>query len=170
MPVILETEKFVVNAHDQPHHHRDNGGHAVVSPKQRFEDRTAMPMDLYLMMMKLVMITGEAITQVMRQKGIPVVRINYQDNGNWAYFPQSAKPPHLHIHLYVRSTDEAHPEGDERFRPFPQALFFPYMVEDPDYYRSFKAYTQEDCTDIKDEIGRLLETPKYHGLRDELYG
>jgi diadenosine tetraphosphate (Ap4A) HIT family hydrolase len=165
MPLILETKDFIIKGHDHPHHDRDNGGHAVVAPKQRFSDRTQMPLDLYLEMMQWVLIAGVAITSVMKRKGIPVVRINYQDNDNWAYFPQSAKVPHVHVHLYVRSAREIHPEGNKRFRPFPHALFAPFRDDDPDYYRSFKPYSDADCLDIKNEIERLLATPKYAELK-----
>jgi diadenosine tetraphosphate (Ap4A) HIT family hydrolase len=165
MPVIVETNNFIIKGHDQPHHDRDNGGHAVVVPKQAFSDRTQMPINLYLEMMQWVLIAGEAITSVMRRKGIPVVRANYQDNGNWAYFPQSAKEPHVHVHLYIRSEQEVHPKGDKRFRPFPHALFFPYIVEDPDYYRSFKPYSDEDCLDMRNEVNSLLATTKYTELK-----
>lgn len=165
MPIIFETKNFIIKGHDHPHHDRDNGGHAVVSPKQRFSDRTQMPMDLYVEMMQWVLIAGEAITLVMRRKGIPVVRINYQDNGNWAYFPHTDKAPHVHVQLYVRSAREVHPEGDKRFRPFPHALFFPYIGEDPEYYRSFQPYSDEDCSEIRREIESLLVTTKYAELK-----
>lgn len=168
MPIILATKKFIVAGHDNPHHDRNNGGHAKVAPKEKFGDRTEMPMDLYLTMMQLVMISGEAITKVMTQKGIDVVRINYQDNGNWSYFPSMKKDPHIHVHLYVRSNGEKHPSGDERFRAFPEALFFPFIGDNPEYYNSFKPYTETDCADIRAEIEKLLDTQKYFGLRQQL--
>lgn len=103
MPLILETPDFIVQGHDQPHHDRNNGGHAKITPKHHYLDITQMPTDLYLTMMQFVRITGEAITHIMRKKGIDVVRINYQDNGNWPYFPSMNKEPQVHVHLYVRS-------------------------------------------------------------------
>ena len=127
MPTILETKDFLVIGSDKPHHDRNNGGHAKVSPKGTYSDRTEMPMDLYVAMMELVMVTGEAIISVMRQKGVDVVRINYQDNGNWSYFPGMQRKPHIHIHLYVRSNGEKHPAGDQRFQAFPEALFLPFI-------------------------------------------
>jgi diadenosine tetraphosphate (Ap4A) HIT family hydrolase len=168
MPLILETPKFIVAGHDQPHHDRDNGGHAKVYPKKRYADRTEMPMDEYLALMQLVMVTGEAIMTVMRQRGIDVVRINYQDNGNWGYFPSMNREPHLHIHLYVRSAHEQHPGGDARFRAFPDALAFPFINDFPEYYQSFKPYSVEDCAAIRTEIERLLETEKYVGVKEKL--
>ena len=168
MPIILETHKFTVAGHDKPHHDRNNGGHAKVSPKERYGDRTEMPTELYLSMMQLVRVTGEAITAVMRRKGVDVVRINYQDNGNWSYFPSMKRDPHIHVHLYVRSSDEKHPQGDERFKAFPEALVFPFVGDNLEYYESFQPYSEEDCADIRVEIERLLETDKYKGVKENL--
>jgi len=165
MPTILETKDFLVLGSDRPHHDRNNGGHAKVLPKLAYSDRTEMPIGLYIVMMELVLITGEAIIKVMRQKGIDVVRINYQDNGNWSYFPQIQKQPHIHIHLYVRSNGEKHPTGDPRFHAFPEALYLPFIGHHPDYYESFQPYSQEDCLDFKNEILRLLTTDKYKDLK-----
>ena len=169
MPVIFETEKYIVVGHDQPHHDRNNGGHAKVSPKEKYGDRTEMPMQLYIGLMQLVLVAGEAITNVMRSKEIDVVRINYQDNGNWSYFPNVKKDPHIHVHLYVRSNGEVHPNGDERFKAFPDALYFPYRGDSPEYYESFQPYSEQDCEDIRKEIERLLETDKYQGVKESLY-
>ncbi|MBP9819505.1 hypothetical protein KBC79_02080 [Candidatus Woesebacteria bacterium] len=168
MPIIIETNNFIVAGHDQPHHDRNNGGHAKVYPKERFADRTEMPMDLYVALMQLVMVTGEAIITVMRRKGIDVVRINYQDNGNWSYFPSMKKEPQVHVHLYVRARNEVHPDGDKRFQAFPEALFFPFIGENPEYYQNFQPYSDEDCTDIGAEIERLLGSEKYKSVGGKL--
>lgn len=105
---------------------------------------------------------------MMKKKVIDIVRINYQDNGNWSYFPSMRKDPHIHVHLYVRSNNEKHPTGDKRFKAFPDALYFPFRDDAPEYYESFKPYTDEDCKDIRDEIERLLDTEKYKGVRENL--
>lgn len=167
MPIIFETDKYIVQGHDRPHHDRDNGGHAKVSPKAKYADRSEMPEDLYLALMMLVRIAGEAITSVMTAKGIPIARINYQDNGNWSYFPSMKKDPQIHLHLYVRSYEEKHPAGDPRFKPFPHAMVAPFIGDAPEYYESFKPYTAQDCQDIKAEIERLLET-KYKDWKEKV--
>ncbi len=169
MPLIFDTKEFTVMGHDHPHHDRNNGGHAVITPKHAYADRTQMPLSQYTTMMQLVRITGVAIASVMRSKGIDVVRINYQDNGNWAYFPQMKRTPQLHVHLYVRSTHEKHPTGDERFLAFPNALFFPFIGDHPEYYESFYPYSEQDCADFKSEIERLLQTKEYWELKNTLF-
>jgi diadenosine tetraphosphate (Ap4A) HIT family hydrolase len=167
MPIIFETDNFVVKGHDKPHHDRNNGGHAVVSPKNRYSDRTKMPIELYIFLMILVRITGEAITNVMTLKGLSIARINYQDNGNWSYFPSMKKEPHIHIHLYVRSYEEKHPTGDSRFKAFPDAIASPFVGDYPEFYESFKPYSDEDCKDIGVEIEKLLDT-KYQEWKNKL--
>lgn len=163
MPTIIETERFIVTAHDNPHHHRENGGHSKISPKERFADRTEMPVDLATELMILTMIVSEAVTKVMSAKGIPVVRTNYQDNGNWSYKPTMAKEPHIHVHLYVRSKNEKHPQNDPRFQAFPESLVFPPIDDGTNYYQSFEPYTLTDCSEIRGEIIQLAQSNKYSG-------
>lgn len=159
MPLILETQDFIVDAHDKPHHSRENGGHIKVKPKKRFAHRHEMPLDLSAGLMHLTMIVGEALTIVMKAKGLDIVRINYQDNGNWAYKPEINKEPHLHVHLYVRTSHEKHSDNNPKFQAFPDALVFP--PPNTDYYDHFVALTETDCFDIKEEILSLLKTEKY---------
>ena len=168
MPIILETKNFIVLAPDRPHHHRNNGGHIKVSSKQNFAERTQMPRELYLEMMEVVRLVGEAIPLALKKLDINVVRINYQDNGNWSFFPDAETKPYVHVHLYIRTLGEAHPTNDPRFQPFPHALSFPYIKEHPEYYESFKCFSEDDCGIIKNEILGLLNTVKYEMLKNIL--
>ncbi len=95
---------------------RGNGGHIVIAPKQRFHHRHEMPLDLAASLMHLTMVVGEAFMSVMKQEGMDAVRINYQDNGNWAY-KEPKQEPQLHIHLYMRTTHEKHPAGGPCSKP-----------------------------------------------------
>lgn len=163
MSLILENKDFVVTAHDKPHHSRENGGHIIIRPKQQFAHRQEMPLDLAADLMHLTMVVGEAATKVMRASGVDVVRINYQDNGNWAYKPEINKTNQLHVHLYLRSPQEKHPDDDPRFQPFPDALVFPPPTTN--YYDKFVSLTDQDCANIKQEIIKLLATAKYQNVR-----
>lgn len=161
MSVIVQTEDFVVSAHDKPHHSRENGGHIVITPKQKFAHRYEMPLDLASKLMHMTMIVGEAATNALRARGLEVVRINYQDNGNWAYKHPNPQPQ-LHKHLYIRTANEKHPTNDPRFQSFPDALVFP--DPDTDYYDQFAPLNDEDCAAIKQDYDRLLATDKYSGV------
>lgn len=162
MPLILETKDFIIDGHDKPHHSRENGGHIKVRPKQAFEHRYEMPLDLAANLMHLTMATGEAATTVLRANGIEVVRINYQDNGNWAYKPEFNHANRLHVHLYIRTAHEKHPDNNPLFQPFPDALVFPPPTTD--FYDKFQPLTKQDCASIKDELLRLLKTDKYKSV------
>lgn len=162
MPKILETKNFTVVGHERPHQSRENGGHVVITPKKRYAHRYEMPLSLGTALMHLSMIVGEATTNIMRKNGLDVARINYQDNGNWSYKPIYNKPPHLHVHLYVRTKGESHPDKDKRFQAFPDALVF--APPESDYYKNFKPLTEKDCQDIKEEFERLLATDRYQDV------
>jgi hypothetical protein len=166
MALILETQDFIVESHDKTHHSRENGGHLKVKPKLPFVHRQEMPLDLAAGLMHLTMIAGEAATNVLRNQGLDIVRINYQDNGNWAYKPEINKTNHLHVHLYIRTSAEKHPDNDPRFQPFPDALVFP--PPDTNYYDHFVPLNEADCSEIKNEILRLLQTDKYLGAQFKL--
>ena len=162
MPKILETKNFTVVGHDRPHQSRENGGQVVITPKKRYAHRYEMSLHLGTALMHLTMVVGEALTKVMKSKGFDVVRINYQDNGNWAYKPTFNKPPHLHVHLYVRTRNESHPTKDKRFQAFPEALVFPPL--ESGYYKDFQPLTEKDCIDIKREFEKLLTIKKYNDI------
>lgn len=162
MALILETQDFIVESHDKAHHSRENGGHLKIKPKQAFVHRQDMPLDLAAGLMHLTMVAGEAATNVLRRKGLDIVRINYQDNGNWAYKPEINKPNHLHMHLYIRTSHEMHPDNDPRFQPFPDALVFPPPTTN--YYDHFEPLSSDDCSDIKTEMLSLLAGDKYRDV------
>jgi hypothetical protein len=162
MPHILETEHFIAQAHDKPHHSRENGGHVKITPKDQYASRQDLPLPLATELIHLSMVLGEAVTNVMRSKGLDVVRINYQDNGNWSYKESMKKDPILHLHLYVRCWGEKHPTDDPRFQPFPEALVFPPY--ESGYYEKFQSLTEEDCHDIRTEFVKLLASEKYNDV------
>ena len=95
MPVILESKHFVILAPEQPHVSRRDGGHLIINPRIAVEDRTQLGREQAVELVKLTMVTGEAMRTVLTRRGIDIGRINYQDNGNWR--------PQLHVHLYGRA-------------------------------------------------------------------
>ncbi len=150
--MIYETEDFTVVAADHPHHSRENGGHIIILPKQHYSDHFDLPLDIATDFMHLSMLVGEAATIALRKRGLNVVRINYQEMGNWAYKPEWNSKPNVHLHMLIRTTHEKHPDNDPRFQAFPEALTLPPMG---DYYAKFKPLTEEDCEAIRAEIDTL---------------
>jgi diadenosine tetraphosphate (Ap4A) HIT family hydrolase len=114
------------------------------------EDRTKLSGEQAIELMKLTMVAGEAMKNVLTQKGIEIGRINYQDNGNWR--------PELHVHLYGRARGATiqtygHPLA---LPPTPQAF--------REQMGNLEPLGVEDIAELKAEIVRLLGTHKYRGF------
>ena len=108
---IFQTNNFIVEAVEQPHVSREDGGHIKITPKVKLIDRTQLTPQLAIECMRLTMVVGEAIATALNRRGVDVGRINYQDNGNWSVFKPEG--PYFHIHLYGRANSaKIHKWGD----------------------------------------------------------
>lgn len=151
MTAIFQTNNFSIETpSEKPHVSRSDGGHIVIAPKIRVGDVTKLTPPLAIELMKLTMVTGEAMKAVMNQRGVDIGIINYQENGNWGVFVPGG--PHLHVHLYGRAMSA-------RTQKYGDALYFPKL--ETGFYDKNDPLTQEDISAIKSEIERLLQTEKY---------
>ncbi len=145
--MIYEARHFVLRTLDQPHVSRSEGGHIVIDPKVVVEDRTQLSREQAIELIKLTMVSGEAMKTVLSRKGINIGRINYQDNGNWR--------AELHVHLYGRAQGAT-------LQPFGHALSFPPTRE---AFRKemgkLEALREDDIVELRAEIVRLLASGKY---------
>ena len=145
--MIYEARHFVLRTLDQPHVSRSDGGHIVIDPKVVVEDRTQLSREQAIELIKLTMVSGEAMKTVLSRKGINIGRINYQDNGNWR--------AELHVHLYGRAQGAT-------LQPFGHALAFPPTRE---AFRKemgkLEALREDDIVELRAEIVRLLASGKY---------
>ncbi len=152
MPIIYETQNFIVEAPEKPHINRDDGGHIKIYPKKRIINRQGLLPHEAIELMRLTIVAGEAMTKIMNEHGVDIGRINYQDNGNWSVLkPEGA---YLHIHLYGRAKSA-------KVHKYGQACWFPHMDDNPEYYKDFKPLTAKDIKDIKKEIAKLFIEDKY---------
>ena len=119
MPLIYETTYFTVEACSKPHVSRTDGGHIIIFPKEPVGSRWDLDQLQAKALMRLSMMTGEAMQTALNEQGIPVERINFMDCGNWAI--GTRRGPRLHLHLYGRARDSAHQVHGE-------ALHFPDLV------------------------------------------
>jgi diadenosine tetraphosphate (Ap4A) HIT family hydrolase len=147
MPLVFESEHFEIAVPPHPHIARNDGGHLIIHPKVAVEDRTKLTRDQAVELMKLTMVAGEAMKNVLTSRGIDVGRINYQDNGNWRH--------ELHVHLYGRARGAT-------IQPYGHALAFPptreaFMQEMGDLER----LNDDDVAALRTEIARLLGSSKY---------
>ena len=150
MTEIYTTENFIVEAPEKPHITRADGGHIIIIPRKKIVDRINLSPKLAIELMRLTMITGEAMITVMNKRGIDIGRINYQDNGNWSIF--TPEGPYLHIHLYGRAKSA-------KINKYGDACHFPN--KDTGFYDNFEPLNSEDILEINKEIKKILKQEKY---------
>ena len=149
--IVYETKNFLVFLPNMPHIPREDGGHLVITAKEKILDRTGLNPTQAIECMRLTMLVGEAMVKGLKKQNINIERINYQENGNWAYLRHEI--PFFHIHLYGRTKNS-------KSQIWGEALNLP----DPDtgYYSSFDKLTNEDIFFIQEEIKKLEKTDKYN--------
>ena len=152
MVKIIETKNFIVEAVEKPHIDRDDGGHIKITPKSKVVDRQHLSAPLSIELMRLIAITGEAMTAVMNRRGVDIGRINYQDMGNWSVFKPEG--PFFHYHIYGRAKSA-------RYQKYGECVYLPLREQNPEYYDRFKPLNEGDIKEIKKEIERLFKTEKY---------
>lgn len=96
------------------------------------------------------MIVGEAFEKAMNTRGIPVVKINYQDMGNWAY--KTGEKPYLHYHIFGRASNATK-------QPWPESVYLP--DRGTGFYDGFEALNEEDIREIQKEIALIESEEKY---------
>ena len=147
MMLVFESENFDIATLEHPHVSRSDGGHLIINPKVPVEDRTRLSRDKAIELMKLTMVAGEAMKNVLTGRGIDIGRINYQDNGNWRH--------ELHVHLYGRARNATLQTYGHPLSLPPTAQAFKEQMGNLEPLRA------EDVAGLTAEIERLLATDKY---------
>lgn len=150
--LIYETENFRVLVPFKPHVTRADGGHIFIREKNKHTvNRYEMLPEEIVELSRLITIVGEAYEKAMNSRGVAVKRINYQDNGNWAYL--RGEIPFMHVHIYGRC------ENSEK-QKWGEALYFPNPFTD--YYRDIEPINNEDIKEIRAQIELLNNDNKYN--------
>jgi len=150
MANIYETDNFVVEARDMPHISREEGGHIRIITKEYFKDRTELSPELATELIRLSMVIGKAMKIGLTKRGIKIIRINYQENGNWAF--KSKSKPFFHLHVYGRVKDA-------KVQVFPEAIYLP--DRSAGFYKKFKPLNKGDIKQIQVEIKKLVNKGKF---------
>lgn len=151
--IIYETENFILFTNAaKPHIPREDGGHICITSKEPVCDRTEFSPSLAKELIRLSMMAGEAFVKGMAEGGVTVSRINYQENGNWAFRKQNTYKPFFHLHLYGRTVDS-------KTQKWGEALVFP----DPDtgFYDNFTPLSENDTANIAKHMDILSKSEKY---------
>ena len=153
MSVFFETQNFLVESAARPFVSRRDGGHVRIRVKdESISDRTKLTPLQAIELMRLTMLVGEAMEKVLNERGIPVVKINYEDLGNWAYKPGGSGHPFLHVHIFGRAKDAVK-------QPFPDAVYLPDRSSG--FYEGFEPLTEGDEQAIRAKIVLLLSEERF---------
>lgn len=151
MTVFYETENFIVEAHPRPFVSREEGGHIRVRIRdEEIADQTMLSPPQAIELVRLTMIVGQALLYGMNKRGVPVVRINYQEMGNWA--AKNNTRPFLHVHIFGRSKEAV-------AQPYTEAVYLP--DRSTGFYDNFVPLNEDDIVLIKNKMEELFGTEKF---------
>jgi diadenosine tetraphosphate (Ap4A) HIT family hydrolase len=151
MAEIYQTENFIVESHEKPFVSRTDGGHIRIRVKdESITDRTKLEPAVAIELIRITMVVGQALQTAMNNLGIPVVKINYQDMGNWAY--KENKLPFLHVHVFGRASNATK-------QLWPESVYLPDRKTG--FYDGFEPLNNGDVIEIKKEIEKIFQQEKY---------
>lgn len=149
--LIYETPNFIVESHEKPFVSRTDGGDIRIKVKNTdITDRTKLDQKTAVELMRLTMIVGEAFEKAMNNRGIPVIKINYQDMGTWAW--KTNTKPFLHIYVFGRS-----PKAVKQI--WPESVYLP--DRSTGFYDGFEPLNEEDVVEIRKQIDIISQQEKY---------
>ena len=149
--IIYQTEHFVLTRSARPFVSREEGGHMRVFCKRSevAERRDFTPAEA-VEFIWLSSMAGQALETVMNQRDIPVVKINFEELGNWPF--KTGDKVQFHEHIFGRAKTATKQE-------FPEAVQLPDRSSG--FYEGFESLTNDDVAAIGQEIVRLTATDKY---------
>lgn len=150
--IIYETDLLIVRAAGLPHVSRRDGGHIMVVPKRVVGERHELTPQEATECMWMTCVLDVAYKAGMSRQGIKIVKINYYEMGNWAWF-NNPPTPRFHVHMYGRVW------GTPKSQGFPEALLLP--LKGDSYYEQTERLTAEDIAVIREEIEKTIQDPKF---------
>jgi diadenosine tetraphosphate (Ap4A) HIT family hydrolase len=154
---IYETKNFIVHAPEKPLISRLDGGHIRIKVKdESISDRTKLSPAQAIELMRLTIIAGEAMEKILTQRGIPIIKINYQEMGNWAY--KRGELPYCHVQIFGRAKNATK-------QPFPESVYLP--DRSTGFYDDFIPLNEDDVAAIHQEMTDLFKLSKFS---DEIWG
>lgn len=152
MSEFYRTENFIVESHPRPFVMRTDGGHIRIRViDESIADLVDLTPKQATELTRLTMLVGEAMQAGMNERGIPVVKINYETLGNWAFKPGGGHP-FLHVHVFGRASNAAK-------QPFPEAVYLP--ARETGFYDGFEPLNEADEQVILAHITQLTKQEKY---------
>jgi diadenosine tetraphosphate (Ap4A) HIT family hydrolase len=149
--MIHETNYFVLTRSQRPYVDRLDGGHLRIFCKRAgvIERRDFTPQEA-IDFIRLSSAAGQALEQGMKKRGIDIVKINFEELGNWPY--KYGTEPIFHEHIFGRAKDA-------KTQIFPEAVQLP--PRETGFYEGFEPLNDDDLQAVKTELEAILATPKF---------
>lgn len=152
---VYETDNFKVEVVPRPHVSREEGGHLRIKSKEKdFSSRMDLHPAEAKEVMRLSMITGEALKRAMTNRGINIIRINFMEAGNWV--AKTGKPFFFHIHVYGRNEQA-------KVQIWPEAVQLP--ARETGFYNSFLPLNDEDIVELKKQF-KIIELEEKYDIQN----
>lgn len=145
--LIYASTSFTVERHPQPFVSREEGGHIRIFPKDR-NIRSINDLSLAQAneLIQLEMVARESLIKGMNRSGVPVIWVNIEDLGNWAF--KRGEQPVLHIHFFGRVKNAIK-------QVWPDAVYLP--DRSTGFYDGFEPLNQQDMKLIREEIEKRIK-------------
>lgn len=141
--VIFKTVTYTVERAPRPFITREEGGHIRIFPiDQNISCIHDLSPKQAIELIRLEMVVREAMIEGMNHQGVPVIWVNIEDLGNWA-FKRNEKPI-MHIHVFGRV-------ASAKKQVWPEAPYLPDRSSG--FYDGFEPLTDADMQ----VIGKLIE-------------
>ena len=143
--ILLETEFFSIKSPCKPHIPFKDGDHIFIEVNDpTISERTQLSKEAAIECMWLTMVAGRAFTDTLIDEGIPIYRLNYQDNGN----------------IYGRSREE-------KSQQYGEALYFP-SPSNP-CYATFKPIDSTMLMKLTEKITEVAESAEYSWFKPKVF-
>lgn len=149
--IIYTTEHFILVRQPRPFVSREEGGNVrIYAKRQDVRERRDFTPEEAVDFIRLSAAAGQALEQGMNKRGVKVVKINYQELGNWAY--KFGDKLVFHEHIFGRVLGAPH-------QPYPEAVQLPDRASG--FYDGFVPLDDDDLQAVKTELQAILATPKF---------
>lgn len=150
--LIFSSHSFTVERSPQPFISREEGGHVRIFPKRAgITCISDLNPQEAVELIWLETIVRQAVLTGMQKQGVPMIWVNIEDLGNWAF--KRNETPQLHIHVFGRASTATK-------QAWPEAPSLP--DRSTGFYDSFVPLTTSDMQAIETEIKNLLVQPPFN--------
>jgi diadenosine tetraphosphate (Ap4A) HIT family hydrolase len=149
--IICETKHFQLSRSAKPFVSREEGGHMrIFARRTEITERRDFTPEESVEFIWLSSIAGEALDLAMNERGVKIMKINFEELGNWPF--RRGERVQFHLHIFGRAEGSKH-------QVFPEAVHLP--DRSTGFYDGFEPLNEDDMKLIRNKIDEISQRPKY---------